>query len=501
MSHFFTAKNISLASLEGLIIDSINLEINQQQSIVITGASGSGKSTLGRLIAGFILPTSGQIICSETVKRLMVNQQDNFVSLSGRRSTYYGQRYENTWMDNSPYISEYLHTIAQKTIGEQTPEVVTEIMALFDIAHLNDRRIMQLSNGERKRTQLAAAYIQQPNILVLDQPFVGLDVASQAHLTELLNNLMKDGLSLVMICSPEEIPSQVSTVIELDKGKIVSTSSTESYTPSIPDELLSSSLDSALIKKVYQTESTFEYAVKMKNVTVTINNKAILKAIDWEVKRGEQWALLGHNGAGKTTILSLITADNPQGYTNDLQLFDKKRGSGESIWDIKKRIGYLSPELHLYFMRGDGIFNTIPGLATQSKKGDSSLSCIDVILSGYRDEIGFVTSASDLEISAAKSWLSFLQLSHLAKRQFNHTSLGEQRSLLLARALVKSPDLIILDEPCQGMDSRQTKRFTHLLDQLSEVLTTTLIYVTHHKNEIPKSVTRIMQLQNGERVQ
>ena len=186
----------------------------------------------------------------------------------------------------------------------------------------------------------------------------------------------------------------------------------------------------------------------MANVNVTLGGTPILKAINWRVKRGEQWALLGHNGAGKTTLLSLVTADNPQGYTNNLKLFDKKRGSGESIWDIKKRIGYLSPELHLYFLRGEGIYNSVPGLSETPHDANCGLSCIEVILSGLKDEIGFVSNSSESEVNVAKSWLNFIGFEGFEKRDFAHTSLGEQRALLLARALIKCPDLIILDEPC-----------------------------------------------------
>ena len=231
----------------------------------------------------------------------------------------------------------------------------------------------------------------------------------------------------------------------------------------------------------------------MKNVNVSFGGKKVLNGINWEVKTGGQWVLKGPNGAGKTTLLSLITADNPQGYTNDLVLFDRKRGSGESIWDIKKKIGFVSPELHLYFLRQKSIYHPAAGIPTSY----NSMTCLDVVLSGLNDEIGFNTSYSERSLRLAKLWLRLLKLEHLEKSPFLYTSLGEQRIFLLARALIKLPDLLILDEPCQGLDPSQTRRFLKLLDHICENGNTTMIYVTHRAEEIPLCVSHILELENG----
>ncbi|HPR84648.1 MAG TPA: hypothetical protein PLG33_01280, partial [Prolixibacteraceae bacterium] len=187
-----------------------------------------------------------------------------------------------------------------------------------------------------------------------------------------------------------------------------------------------------------------------------------------------------------------------QGYANDLTLFDRRRGSGESIWDIKQRIGYVSPELHLYFLRGKGIFNTIPGLEKSLPMGGNPLRCDEVITSGFNEQIGFSASHSDFQKKAVRTWFSILQLEHLADSIFAEASLSEQRLLLLARALVKLPALLILDEPCQGLDAHQTRRFTAILDVICRHLDTTIIYVTHYQEEIPQSVTQQLQLENGQ---
>lgn len=244
-------------------------------------------------------------------------------------------------------------------------------------------------------------------------------------------------------------------------------------------------------------QEQFEYAVRMKNVNVHLNGNKILKNINWEVRKGERWALLGPNGSGKTTLLSLITADNPQGYCNDLTLFDRQRGSGETIWNIKKRIGFVSPELHLFFLGGKGIFNSIPGLENSQDFIGDPISCENVVSSGFHDQIGFSDSKSEIQKKAVSDWLSIFQLNYLSGKSFHEVSLSEQRLLLLARAMVKMPSLLVLDEPCQGLEPHQTRRFTEMLDFVCSKLETTLIYVTHHSEEIPKSVNRLLQLDKG----
>ncbi|MGD9929727.1 MAG: ATP-binding cassette domain-containing protein [Mangrovibacterium sp.] len=490
------AKSVSLKSGQTSVLHEVSFQLKEGESLAITGSSGSGKTTLGRLLAGRVSPTHGNLAITPGLVRQMVDQQDHFMSLSGRRSTYHGQRYENQGMENTPSVRAYLQKVHEKSV--KPTNGMEQVMTEMHIAHLADRKLLQLSNGERKRTQLAAALLQKPDVLVLDQPFVGLDTEARENLTHLLKQQISASILLVVICSPEHFPEGISKVVELHNGRITQFTDTKNYQPTIFEEDRKTIPQSAILSVLPPDNESFSAVVGMKNVNVTIGGKEILKGINWQVKSGEQWALLGHNGAGKTTLLSLVTADNPQGYVNDLVLFDRKRGSGESIWEIKRRIGYVSPELHLYFLRGEGIFNTIPGLSDKPHAHYDSLSCRDVVVSGFRDEIGFTSQPTDLQYDLAETWFSILQLDHLKNRLFLQASLGEQRSLLLARALVKSPSLLILDEPCQGLDPHQTRRFVSLLDEICAHLHTTLVYVTHLREEIPGCVKNLLLLENGQ---
>lgn len=491
-------ENVSLRNGFFSVLENIDLVLKQGQSLAVTGNSGSGKTSLARIMAGIEYPSTGRMSIRPGVNCVMVQQQDQFMSLSGKRSTYYGQRYENQGMENIPTVLNYLQKVQEKTAASSNKTSLIAIMQTMQISHLAQNKLLQLSNGERKRVQLAAALIQKPGLLILDQPFAGLDTSARLNLTAQLEHQMQAGLSFVIICDPEHIPSGVCHVLELSMGKVCQYASFEKYLPSgknnDPEE---EKTDERLFQILPEPKEKFTDIVRMTQVDVTIGKKKILKNINWLVKSGEQWALLGSNGAGKTTLLSLITADNPQGYTNDLILFDRKRGSGESIWDIKKRIGFVSPELHLYFLRGDGIVNTIPGLKTKVSAKYDSLSCLDAIMSGFKDEIGFASEPTDLQREIAEAWLSILGLGHLKNRLYAQASFGQQRSLLLGRAMVKSPSLLILDEPCQGLDHNQKHSFIRLLNTICIRLHTTLIYVTHMKEEIPPCVTKLITLDDG----
>lgn len=479
------------------ILHQINFKIERGEVLAITGASGSGKTMLGKVLVGRQQVSSGTLNFLGIERRLMVDQQDHFIAFSGRRSMHHSQRYESVGMENVPTVHEFLQQVVAENTHDNKSEEVLEVLTELEIAHLQHQKILELSNGERKRTQLAVALLQQPDLLVLDQPFVGLDFHSQAKLKQLLTRLKESGICVVMMVDSQHISAPVDWVLELKNGTVNQFVRQKEYQSKI--EIQSKSrIDPLILDLLPDASEAFDDMVVMKKVNVTLSGKPILKAIDWQVRRGEQWALLGPNGSGKSTLLSLVTADNPQGYSNHLVLFDRQRGSGESIWDIKKRIGFVSPELHLYFLRGAGIFNTIPGLKNSKSEVYSSLACQDVVTSGFQDEVGFSSPATDHQLKTTQRWLQMLGLAHLQKRLFVHTSLGEQRVVLLVRALVKSPQLLVLDEPCQGLDQQQASKFIGLLEQICSHLNTTMIYVTHQKEEIPECVTHLLQLENGQ---
>jgi molybdate transport system ATP-binding protein len=202
-----------------------------------------------------------------------------------------------------------------------------------------------------------------------------------------------------------------------------------------------------------------------------------LDTINWQVKKGEKWALVGPNGSGKSTLLSILTADNPQRFANDYDLFDLKRG-GASMWDVKSKIGHVSPELHLYFPQETTVFKTIA--------------------SGFFDATGvYFRKLTEEQIQQTNVVAEWLNVGALLEKPFKNLSKGQQRLVLLARALVKNPPLLILDEPCQGLDFAAVEHFKQVVDTVCDSPERTLIYVSHYQYEIPSCVTRTLRLADG----
>ena len=215
----------------------------------------------------------------------------------------------------------------------------------------------------------------------------------------------------------------------------------------------------------------------MENVSVSYNGTPVLHQVNWTVRENEHWALLGPNGAGKTTLLSLILADNPQAYANDITLFGWRRGSGESIWEIKRNIGWVAPELQLYYPR--------------------HATCLDVACSGWYDSVGLYRECTSHQREIAVAWLERFGLAERAGTVIDQLSEGEQRLALLARALVKSPVLLVLDEPCQGLDAGNRDRVLQAIAEAGVQPNTSMIYVTHRADELPQNITHVLRLSEG----
>lgn len=474
--------------LEGAwVLKGVDLEISEGELVAFVGPSASGKTVLGRLIAGMMKHTEGIFEVKEGVNTVFVEQQDNFFAQSGMRHTYYSQRYEYFEGRAVPTVADLLKIDADNW---QEDLKLASIIRKLNIEYLLDRQLLLLSNGERKRVQIVSALMQNPDVFVFDQPFIGLDVDSRRIVGSLLQDLKNQGKTVLLICSKKELPEICDRVVEMRKGKIVKQLSySEFAAQALPKE--EKTLNVADLELPLPEQSLlFENMVRMRHVDVAIAGKQILQDINWEVKRNERWLLAGHNGSGKSTLLSLVTADNPHGYNKDLMLFDRMRGSGETVWDIKKNIGFVSPELHLYFLRQTHL---------TGHRGTMmhSIDCLSVLVSGFNEEIGFSSKSTVYQEKIAMQWAESLGLSHLMKKQFAELSLGEQRMLLLIRAIIKNPPLLILDEPCQGIDYEQTQRFVRILDLICEKLNITMIYVSHSAEEIPACITHKLELDAG----
>lgn len=470
-SSFLTLKGVSVHLGGARLLDNLDWTLHRGEQWALTGPSGSGKTILAHTLLGRHFYTG--TITAATRRIGMIEQQHRFRNRPGSTELYYQQRFNASDADATITVAQ--EVTAAGWDGTDAPWLDT-----LHVRPLLEKPLIQLSNGENKRTQLAIAMLESPELLILDNPFLGLDTEGRATLHSIINGLAAKKIQLLLITSVHEIPTAITHVAQLEAGSFVFQGPRSDFHP-IQKET-APELDPVLLDRLKQEAldnagPAFHSAVKMRNTTIRYGDATILDNIQWEVKKGECWNVSGPNGAGKSTLLSLITADNPQAYANEIWLFDRRRGSGESIWDIKKRIGFVSPELHLYF--------------------DTTASSFDVVASGLFDTIGLFRILNEEQETLVSLWMRLLSLWDLRHRRLVQLSTGQQRMVLLARALIKNPPLLILDEPCQGLDDGQTSRFRALITTLCEAFGSTLIYVSHYRQELPACIDHFLRLDKG----
>ena len=482
--------------LNNTLFTGLSFSVNKGKSWALIGKSGSGKSALLHTIAGRFNITGGEItyhFFDEFIKHTgnadghltyhkliaLVEPKHHFKNLSNTSDFYYQQRYNSSDSEDALTAEQYLHSIAPASLQNNYWNF-EKATGLLKLDELLSKQIIKLSNGETKRLMLAAALLKSPVLLLFDSPLTGLDIQTRREFNFIIDEIIKSGITVIMATSPYEIPDAITNVAILEDGAVTKAFTRNEFEPALFIQEDADVIDNEELKALLNPETTktiYKYIVKMNSVFIKYGDKVILNQINWQILPGERWALLGPNGAGKSTLLSLINADNPQAYANDIVLFDKKRGTGESIWDIKSKIGFVSPELHQYFPTDN--------------------SCLQVIESGYYDTLGLFRPSQKTKADTALRWMKALEIDKYASVLLKNIPASAQRLCLLARALIKNPDLLIFDEPCQGLDEHQQHHFKTLVDTICRLSNVTLIYVTHYQHEIPDSVTKVLRLDKG----
>jgi len=480
-------KDLVVKMQEKTVLDGISFSLLPNHHLAILGSAESGKTTLVNAIAGRIY-FSGNIFtdCSDitgTHTRIQfIQQRYAFKNLSGTSQFYYQQRFNSFDSSDAPTIFEEILRIIP---GCKQTNNINSVLEDLGILHLKNAPLIQLSSGEHKRFQLAKALVNPPQLLILDNPDTGLDILIRKKLNKILNNISEKGTQIILISGTFPIPDFITHVAFLQNKKLDFFGTKENFHAIIENTNIENTNreHTEETKTFYNPELLpasnkdiqFETIVEMKNIHLNYGDHVILKNVNWEIKQGEKWLLKGHNGTGKSSLLSLITGDHPQAYSNEIYLFSKRRGSGESIWDIKQKTGYISPELDAYF--------------------DKNITCFNAIASGYFDTIGLFKKLSTAQYNNIVQWLDFLQLSHVSNKPLHSISTGLQRMILLSRALVKNPPLLVLDEPCQGLDEKQSAQFVSLIDHICTGSNKTLIYVSHDESNIPICIEKVFQLE------
>lgn len=445
--------------------------VHEGETWAITGPVASGKTTLAEVVTGkmplaagavrwpFIdrLPAGRSTAWPSDVIQHLSFREDSWLFSYSRH--YYQQRFNFIEPQDDLTLDTFLRS--GPAASEDALRMTAERLGIADLLTLS---LIKLSNGQMRRARIARALLSHPELLILDDPFLGLDVAGRAEVTDILGGLVQQGQRLLLIARPDAVPGWVTNVLQLG---------TEIHEPrpsNEPRPLGSGVADRSLTVAARNTP-----IIELCNVTVAYGDRIALRDVSWQVRPGERWALLGPNGSGKTTLLSLLCGDHPQAYSNDVRLFGRRRGSGESIWEIKERVGLVSPELHLYF--------------------SEPLTALQTVATGFFDALVCRPTTAEQD-AVVRDLFDTFEITALGNRLFSQLSTGEQRLVLLIRGLVKQPPLLILDEPFQGLDQRMTEKLRGWFDQRLRPDQTVLL-VTHHVDEIPRTVTRRLQLEQG----
>jgi molybdate transport system ATP-binding protein len=445
---FLSLEDISLKRGRNTVISSLSYNLPIGKNLCIIGSMASGKTTLIDAICGNIPIYSGRVIWHILEKNGYVFEQIGYLPQRHKlpvhfiEDQYYQRRFNSTALDNIPTVKELVYKLTTDIECAHRVILDTQLESLIDMPY------MLLSNGQTRRLGLACVLVKTPKFLLLDQPFTGLDGENSLMLSETLNHLNTKGIHYIL---GGEIPQEVSLhnmqFLDIDAK---STAKRAWKIPESPSEM------------EIRVDDEREIVVSFKNLNIQYGKKKVFENFNWEVHSGEHWLLQGANGSGKSTLISLIFADHPQAYSNDIMILGMHRGNGESIWEVKKEIGFFSPELLRYY--------------------DKPITVLQVIHSGYQDIVGLITIPHDTQIDKIRQFLGLWQIEDLEERIFTQLSFGEQRMVLLLRAMIKYPKLLLLDEPLQGLDEH-TKLF--LIEQIRDFCKDiTLIYIAHHPSEM-----------------
>lgn len=477
-----TLEDITVRIRDRLTLQGTSWQIRKGENWAVLGPNGSGKTSLVGILVDRTPYVRGRVIrhhpafFPERIGYLSFELLDRLMAREERTAA--ARAFSGNLDKFSPARSLVLGGGADDPKKTDRLERFAADLGVRDLLDIDFRR---LSTGEIRKILIVRAVFGATGLLVLDEPFEGLDREARLQVREFLSGLFQKGIQMILVTHRlDALPPEISHVLCLRDEKIFSSGPRERMLrPEIVDPLYGMGRQQQkpmppVDSHRARNRTAAPPLVVMKNTTIRCGDRVIIDRLDWTMNADENWAILGPNGAGKSTLLSLITGDNPQAYANEIYLFGQRRGSGETVWDIKRGIGYVSSEFQNRYR--------------------APIRVRDLVLSGFYDSIGLFVSPGTARREAAGRWIDFFGLTRLADRRSDRLSYGEKRLALLARAMVKKPRLLILDEPCQGLDRSNRKRVLALIDRIAERTDTRLLFVTHHEDEIPASVTRTLRL-------
>ncbi|MDA9830613.1 ATP-binding cassette domain-containing protein [Akkermansiaceae bacterium] len=420
-------------------------EIRPGRSLGIVGRNGSGKTTLAASLAE---KHGGTLVSFELENELLEREI---------------REDDSEFLDRIDFGRSVRELIEEVCSDGRELEGVAEVLGLSKII---EQGFLTLSTGERRRLMLARVLVQNPKLLVLDEPFDGLDQAFRQPLRDLL-----DGRDLILVANRlSDLEGLAGDVCCVEDGRVILSGSLEELVRNEAFQQLMGLGEIGLVlpdgKSIAPPPGAL---VSMEKVTVVHGGREIISDFDWTVESGQNWKISGPNGCGKSTLVNLVTGDHPQCYSNDVTVMGMRRGLGESIWDIKRYVGIVSPSLH--------------------QQHRVSFNALQIVASGFFDSVGIYQDVAPGHWKVARMWLELVGMAPWADRPFRSLSYGQQRLLLVARALVKRPPLLVLDEPCQGLDPINRALVLGVIDRIASTNLTQILYITHEPEDRLDCVT------------
>lgn len=443
-------------------------------SVLFTGTNGCGKSTLAKLLAGQLDGYQGNIDVPEQTAWLSFDLEAEILAEDRKNddSEFNGEGIDmgrSAIAVITDQAKQFRLPVAKHQITEalKENEVLNNITTLLRIDTLLAKPFKVLSTGETRKVLIAKALLTNPELLILDNPYAGLDFQSQHYLTCLIADLIKNGIQvLIFDFYREDLPQEIQYLGYLVDGELIAFDRKEQVINSDMWQRQQSQyqLPEQLTEAPFYPELSPELPLlSLTDVSVSFADKAVFNRLNWQFDHGQHWQILGPNGCGKSTLLAMISGDSSKAYGQNISLFGRKRGTGESIWDIKKHYGIVSNSLHRDSLRTGTVQQTL--------------------VSGFYDSIGLYNQATKQQVILANQWLTLLGLLDKKQMAFKDLSYGEQRLVLIARAMVKMPLILILDEPCQGLDSINKSKVLALIDHIAMHGRSHILFVSHNPNE------------------
>ncbi|UUO22665.1 ATP-binding cassette domain-containing protein [Colwellia sp. M166] len=432
-------------------------QLLEKENWCVLGRNGSGKQYFNQLLIGELLPTK--------VEQLTLPAKDKVAMISFEAQQ---DIYEETLEKIAPDYADINGAMIKAKNFLPEDKWHDPLIGEFGLSQRLDTSYLQLSTGESRKLLILQAIFKGIDLLVCDNPFDSLDIASCQALSDALAGLSQTGITvLLLLNNRQDIPTWFDNVAFIERGQFsVIGKLTDADTKNQLDVLLTPAPDDAPWPDTVQQLADYQHTLLVELIqgTVRYGGVSVFENLDVSIKPLQHTLITGANGSGKSTLMQLITGDCPQCYSNNIHVLGYKRGSGESIWELKAQMGIVSAELHRQYR--------------------VSVDLLTVILSGFYDSIGLYQKPSEKQLAIAEQWLEKIGLSAHKQQLFQQLSYGEQRLALVARALVKSPYLLILDEPTQGLDELNRHRVLNFLEHLATQKHSTMLLVSHRQDEL-----------------